>query len=47
MDLRLADWDIPSDLVAQLLNPFFVLMFAPLMDYLLYPLLAKKNILVK
>ena len=46
MDLMLGSWPVPSDLVA-LLNPLFILLLAPLMDYFLYPLLAKKNILVK
>ena len=46
MDLKLGSWEIPSDVVV-ILNGLFVLLFAPLMDYIIYPLLAKRNILVK
>ena len=46
MKLRLGSLEIPSDQMP-VLNGALILLLAPLMDYTIYPLLAKKNILVK
>ena len=46
MDRWLGSWEIPSEQMVAL-NGVLILLLSPLMDYVLYPLLAKKNILVK